>query len=124
MHVLGEAAPNPPLLDQMVAWHVASIDCTHSPMRGWSRQCATLCTFTACLTHWCGGTNSWCTTCRTARSSKSGGGPVPSGTPNPSGSAERFALPINETMRRRRATMNVSPLALPVLLPKHSSEYV
>ncbi|KAH7952598.1 hypothetical protein HPB51_028245 [Rhipicephalus microplus] len=35
------------------------------------------------------------------------------GTPELSGSPEVFTLPVNVTMRRRRATRNVSPLVLP-----------
>ncbi|KAL1479447.1 hypothetical protein MTO96_034823 [Rhipicephalus appendiculatus] len=45
-----------------------------------------------------------------------------SGTPEPSGSTEQFAHPTNVTLRRRRATTNVSPLALPELLPLHPTE--
>ncbi|XP_075739320.1 uncharacterized protein LOC142784704 isoform X2 [Rhipicephalus microplus] len=44
------------------------------------------------------------------------------GTPEPSDSPELFTLPINGTMRRRRATRNVSPLVLPELLPEHLTE--
>ncbi|XP_037520759.1 uncharacterized protein LOC119397404 [Rhipicephalus sanguineus] len=42
--------------------------------------------------------------------------------PEQSGSAENFPLAINVTLRRRRATRNMSPLALPELLPEHLAE--
>ncbi|XP_075739277.1 uncharacterized protein LOC142784684 isoform X3 [Rhipicephalus microplus] len=45
-----------------------------------------------------------------------------SGTPELSDSPELFTLPVNVTMRRRRATRNVSPLVLPELLPEHLTE--
>ncbi|XP_075739296.1 uncharacterized protein LOC119185467 isoform X3 [Rhipicephalus microplus] len=44
------------------------------------------------------------------------------GTPELSGSPEVFTLPVNVTMRRRRATRNMSPLVLPESLPEHLTE--
>ncbi|XP_075750499.1 uncharacterized protein LOC119186855 isoform X2 [Rhipicephalus microplus] len=44
------------------------------------------------------------------------------GTPESSGSPEVLTLPVNVTMRRRRAKKNVSPLVLPELLPEHLTE--
>ncbi|XP_075739258.1 uncharacterized protein LOC119185594 isoform X2 [Rhipicephalus microplus] len=44
------------------------------------------------------------------------------GTPELSGSPEVFTLSVNVTMRRTRATRNMSPLVLPESLPEHLTE--